>query len=50
MDVAAFADGALCGHECLADHLSAKDPLPADLRAHSAVEVVLQLLEIERFQ
>ena len=34
----------------LRDHLSAEDALPADLRAAAAVEIALELFEIENFQ
>jgi hypothetical protein len=35
--------------ERLADHLSAEDALPADLRAHAAIEVHFQPFEVENF-
>src|SRR3954454_19914824 len=34
-------------YQRLADHLAAEDPLPADLRAASPEQVVLELLEVE---
>ena len=44
---AAPVDGAARGDERLADHLAAEHPLPADLRAAAAIQVVLELFEIE---
>ena len=43
----AALDGARRGNQRLADHLSAEDALPADLRAASAEEVVFERLEVE---
>ena len=40
-------DGAHRGDQRLADHLSAKDALPADLRRAAAEQVHLERLEIE---
>src|SRR5260221_12871099 len=40
-------DGARRGDESLADDLPAEDPLPADLGAQTAEQVVFQLLEVE---
>ena len=40
-------DGPAGRDEGLADHLAAEDPLPADLRAAAAIQVVLELFEVE---
>ena len=40
-------DRAAGGDEGLADHLAAEHALPADLRAAAAIQVVLELLEVE---
>ena len=40
--------GSLRGNQGLCDDLAAKNPLPADLRAFAPIEVLFQLLEIER--
>ncbi len=50
MDVAIRIHGALCGDQRLTDHLSAEDTLPAHLRAQAAIEVFLQLFEVERLK
>jgi hypothetical protein len=38
-------DRALRGHQRLADHLAAEDPLPADLRAGAAEQVLFERLD-----
>ena len=40
-------DRAIGGDERLADHLSAEDALPADLRAHAAIQVLFERLDVE---
>ncbi len=47
MRLAVGLHGAGGGDERLADHLAAEDALPADLRAATAEEVVLQRLQVE---
>ena len=41
------SDGARGGDQRLADDLSAEDPLPADVGAHAAEEIVFQRFEVE---
>ncbi len=43
-------DGALRRDQRLADHLPAEHALPADLRAHAAIQVLLQRFQIEGVQ
>ncbi len=43
----AAVNGAVGGNESLSDHLAAEDPLPADLRAHSAEKINLERLDVE---
>ncbi len=37
-------DGARCGHQRLADHLAAENPLPAGLRRQSTEKIVFKRL------
>ena len=46
----AILDGPAGGDERLADDLPAEDPLPTDLGAAAAIEIVLELLQIENRQ
>src|SRR5689334_18005384 len=47
---AAGIDGAYRRDKSLADHLAAKDPLPADLRGAAAEQVHLEWFEVKNFE
>src|SRR5215470_13965598 len=38
---------AVCGHQCLADHLPAEHALPADLRAQAPEQILFEPLDVE---